>query len=424
MKIMTARREPAAVLVFAVLLLAAGVFVLAGIAQLAATQAVIGQNEWESLGRRVRLENSRAMARQFVLQRMFSTTITNVAFTNASGFGGFALSETTVTNGDYWTTLSTTNTNVNLKINPFTLMERGGFYRVVIPGTITDGVKDIPWNFQVRTRSPITAGYPVVQHKPASNSVLALAGTSPYIDMNEPEQIVGFHEMARMRISSVTNTNVIFGSNQDTNGYVGFFDVPIGIAAYGMFTNAVPQPLGAGLTQLQMVLDLGSADPNDLNQVLQYVVPTTSDYTDTNTMTTYTGLPVRAVKLIGSQVYGLKPLQVVVPVTQTNLQTLYLSGQNTDANRIRRPIYFNFQRSEASGGTLNVVATNATGRWCIGISATHGNISFNTTGIVVVGGVRTDGTVSGSPVLAREMDPGGLDYIADRMMWLEDYKTP
>lgn len=416
-----AKPEHAAVLVFAVLLLAAGVFVLAGIAQLAATQAVIGQNEWDALGRRVRLENSRAMARQFVLQRMFSTTITNVAFTNASGFGGFALSETTVTNGDYWTTLSTTNTNVNLKINPFTLMERGGFYRVVIPGTITDGVKDVPWNFQVRTRSPITAGYPVVQHKPASNNIASLVG-EPYIDMNESEQCVGFHEMARMRVSSVTNTNVIFGTNRDTNGYIGFLDVPIGIAAYGLFTNATPQPLGVGFTQLQMVLDLGSSDANDLNQVLQYVVPTTFDYTDTNTHTTYNGLPVCAVKLVGSQIYGLKPLQIVVSPAQTNLQTLYLSGRNTDV--VRRPVYFNFQRSGGSGATLNVVATNATGRWCIGISATHANIAFDTAGIVIVGGVRTDGTISGSPAFARELDPGGLDYIADRMMWLEDYKTP
>jgi hypothetical protein len=38
--------------------------------------------------------------------------------------------------------------------------------------------------------------------------------------------------------------------------------------------------------------------------------------------------------------------------------------------------------------------------------------------------VRTDGTISGNPSLEQERDPGGLDYIADRMMWLEDYKTP
>ena len=114
----------AAVLVFAVLLLAAGVFVLAGIAQLAATQALVGQNEWDALDRRVMSENSRAIGRQFMLARMFNSVVaTNTGYTNAA-LGGFSVSPVSETSmgGDYWTTLSTTNTNVNLKINPFTLM--------------------------------------------------------------------------------------------------------------------------------------------------------------------------------------------------------------------------------------------------------------------------------------------------------------
>jgi hypothetical protein len=418
------QHDTAAVLVFAVLLLAAGVFVLAGIAQLAATQAMVGQNEWEMLNRRIKLENSRALARQFMLSRMFNGVVsTNTGLTNAL-IGGFSVSPVSETNmsSDYWTTLSTTNTNVNLKINPFTLMERGGFYRVVVPGTIYDGVENIPWNFQVRTRSPIAAGYPIVQHLPSNTSSEILVA-APYVDMREAEQFVGFHEMARMRVSSVTNTNVIVGTNRDTTGYVGYLDVPLGIAA-GLFTNAVAEPLGGGFTQLQMVLDLGSEDGNDLSQALRYVVPATWDYTDTNTQTTYLALPVRAVKLIGSDAVGRKPLQIVVPPTQTNLQTLFLSGRNTDANRIRRPVYFNFQRAGATWGMLEVVESNASGRWCIGISATHADVAFDISSIVIVGGIRTDGTISGDLSLARELDPGGLDYVADRMMWLEDYKTP
>jgi hypothetical protein len=418
------QHDTAAVLVFAVLLLAAGVFVLAGIAQLAATQAMVGQNEWEMLNRRIKLENSRALARQFMLSRMFNGVVsTNTCLTNAL-IGGFSVSPVSETNmgSDYWTTLSTTNTNVNLKINPFTLMERGGFYRVVVPGTIYDGVENIPWNFQVRTRSPIAAGYPIVQHLPSNTSSEILVA-APYVDMREAEQFVGFHEMARMRVSSVTNTNVIVGTNRDTTGYVGYLDVPLGIAA-GLFTNAVAEPLGGGFTQLQMVLDLGSEDGNDLSQALRYVVPATWDYTDTNTQTTYPALPVRAVKLIGSDAVGRKPLQIVVPPTQTNLQTLFLSGRNTDANRIRRPVYFNFQRAGATWGMLEVVESNASGRWCIGISATHADVAFDISSIVIIGGIRTDGTISGDLSLARELDPGGLDYVADRMMWLEDYKTP
>lgn len=410
--------DAAAVLVFAVLILAAGVFVLAGIAQLAATQAVIGQNEWDALDRRIRLENSRALGRQFMLARMFNGVVgTNTGFTNTT-LGGFSVSPVSDTNmgSDYWTTLSTTNTNVNLKINPFTLMERGGFYRVVVPGTIYNGVENIPWNFQVRTRSPIAAGYPLTQHLPANNAVSGWL-QPPYIDMNDPEQFVGFHEMARMRVSSVTNTNT------DSTGYEGYLGVPIGVASWGLFTNSSFAPANASITALNLVVDLGASDPQDLSQVLLFRVDDNMDRANFSTNgTNFTGLPVTGLRLIGTEVYGLKPLQVVVPAGRTNMTNLFLQGRNPLVTG--RPVYVNYQRTNGSGARLNVIATNATGNWRVGISASQSSVSFSTPGIDIVGGIRTDGTILGSPALEQERDPGGLDYVADRMMWLEDYKTP
>ena len=412
------QRDSAAVLVFAVLLLAAGVFVLAGIAQLAATQAIVGQNEWDALDRRIMQENSRAMGRQFMLARMFNGVVgTNTGHTNAV-IGGFSVSPVSETNmgSDYWTTLSSTNTNVNLKINPFTLMERGGFYRVVVPGTIYDGVGDVPWNFQVRTRSPIAAGYPLTQHRPASNAISGFLNP-PYIDMNDPEQFVGFHEMARMRVSSVTNTNV------DPTGYEGYLGVPIGVASWGPFTNSSFVPANASITALHLVIDLGASDPQDLSQVLLFRVDENMDRAGfTTNGTNYVGLPVTGLRLIGTEVYGLKPLQVVIPASRTNLTTLFLQGRNPLVTG--REVYVNYQRTAGAGGNLGVIATNATGNWRVGISVANSAVSFSTAGIDIVGGIRTDGAITGSPVLEPELDPGGLDYVADRMMWLEDYKTP
>ena len=412
------QRDSAAVLVFAVLLLAAGVFVLAGIAQLAATQAIVGQNEWDALDRRIMQENSRAMGRQFMLARMFNGVVgTNASHTNAA-IGGFSVSPVSETNmgSDYWTTLSSTNTNVNLQINPFTLMERGGFYRVVVPGTIYDGVGDVPWNFQVRTRSPIAAGYPLTQHRPASNAISGFLDP-PYIDMNDSEQFVGFHEMARMRVSSVTNTNV------DPTGYEGYLGVPIGVASWGPFTNSSFVPANASITALHLVIDLGASDPQDLSQVLLFRVDESMDRAGfTTNGTNYVGLPVTGLRLIGTEVYGLKPLQVVIPASRTNLTTLFLQGRNPLVTG--REVYVNYQRTAGAGGNLGVIATNATGNWRVGISVANSAVSFSTAGIDIVGGIRTDGAITGSPVLEPELDPGGLDYVADRMMWLEDYKTP
>lgn len=407
-------REPGSVLIFAVLLLAVGAFVLAGIAQLAATQAVVGQDEWDALNRRVRMENSRSMGRQYVLQKMFSSVITNVSYTNAAGLGGFTLSEAPVT-GNYWTTISTTNTNVNLKINPFTLMERGGFYRVVIGGTVTDGVDDLSWNFQIRTRSPIAAGYTVIQHKPANYNVSSLANETPYIDMNELEQFIGFHEMARMRVSSVISTNA-----NETDGYVGYLGVPIGVAAYGFFAGEFTVPAADG-NGLQMVVDLGLPDPNEPTSVLLYEVPPQASYINTNTVPPTTNtLPVTAVKLVGTDQVDRKPLQVIIPASNTNVNQLVLSGNNhADWGR---PVYVNYQRAN-NNGALQVVTTNVTGSWRIGITALHSDINFDGA-VTIFGGIRTDGQILGNPSLRQELNPQGLDYIADRMMWLEDYKTP
>jgi hypothetical protein len=412
----------AAVLVFAVLLLAAGVFVLAGIAQLAATQALVGQNEWEGLNRRIKLENSRAMGRQFMLTRMFNGVVsTNTGYTNAT-LGGFSLSPVSETSAgsDYWTTLSTTNTNVNLKINPFTLMERGGFYRVVVPGTIYDGVENVPWNFQVRTRSPIAAGYPLTQHRPASNTVSGFLNP-PYIDMNDPEQFVGFHEMARMRVTSVTNTNI------DPTGYEGYLDVPAGVAAYGLYTNVQFVPENPAASGLWAVIALSNADPDDLSQVLVYTLENVAEYVTSGVTNNVpvTGLILQGT-VSGLEMFDLKPLQIRIPRTQTNLTTIVLEGRNPYVTG--RPVYINCQRP-ISRRLLNLSAADALGKWRLGLtvqfSPTNGVVSFaNTAGIQIVGGIRTDGVITGSPVLEQELDPGGLDYVADRMMWLEDYKTP
>jgi hypothetical protein len=146
----------------------------------------------------------------------------------------------------------------------------------------------------------------------------------------------------------------------------------------------------------------------------------TADYSTNGT--NYTGLRVTGLVLRGTEIYGLKPLQVVIPGSRTNLTAIFLEGRNPLVTG--RPVYVNFQRSPLTGGQLNVIATNASGNWRVGISASHSDVVFSTAVIDIGGGVRTEGIVAGNPTLERELDPGGLDYVADRMMWLEDYKTP
>ena len=429
------RREPGAVLVFAVLLLAAGVFVLTGIAQLAATQAIVSQDEWEALQRRNMLENSRAMARQFMLTRMFRGVVSNdVGYTNTN-LGGFSLLPGNAAGIiDYWTTPTEDDATLNLKINPFTPMERGGFYRVVVPGKLLDEVSsdrtnEVDWNFQVRTRSPIAAGYSFVQQLPASLSVAEVqqkAAGVPYIDMRTTQKFHGFPDTPLMPVSSVTNTN-----SGDTNGYVGFLGTPIvpGGSSYAQFAGYTYQsrvPGDANYTKLEVVLELTNESVGT-NGVELFQVPGTFDYTNAAGVV-FPNRPVERIILLGinGRVYGpdLKPLHIVADPSNTSTEIVSLQGDEND-----RLVYVNFEKAvyEPTGKKLTI-DSGSSGSWRIGITANRWDIVFDIGDVEIEGGLRTDrGWDSqgvGQASFAPEVNPLGLDYIADRMMWLEDYKTP
>ena len=232
-------RSAGAVLVFALLILVTAALVIGGLAQLAATQSLVGGREWEEAQQRVTLANSRAMARQFLLQSIFSNNVatgplTNPPNINFAGYtnGGFRLTNPVsiitepANNFDFWSAYLTTDSVTGLNINPFNVLERGGFYSATIRAELSDGTTDTDWtvwSFQVRTRNPIAAGYSFVRHSPVASfnrpTVAAdmLFSNPPGV----PPNFVGFYtNLPAMPLSSVTNTLT------DSNGYSGFFDVP------------------------------------------------------------------------------------------------------------------------------------------------------------------------------------------------------
>jgi hypothetical protein len=405
------------VMIFAVLLMTAGVFVLAAVVQLAATQGISGDEEWVALERRVTVSNSRALAREYMLSRIFRGPVpanegaSEVSMNNA--LGGFTIRPTSGEQTNYWAALSTTNTDVVLNINPFNLMERGGFYREVFEGELSQGEDTVDWSFALRTRSPVAAGYSFVQHRPADNPLASYA-TPPYIDMNEgSSQFYGFEGLPRMPMSSVTNTMTRVAG--DTNGYQGYLDVQEGAAVPGLFTNVTFTNRGVG--QLQVELDLFAVDPNVANPVLRYDVPSSGQFVDSAGVTN-TG-PVTKLVLKGSSSEMRKPLHVVVEPTNVNLDTLELTNSN-----IRR-VYFYRARSSNSGVRFFISSINAAS-WRLGITMSQCDVGFDLGNLEVKGGLRTDGDIlfqAGNVNFVPEEDPAGLDFIADRMMWLEDYRA-
>jgi hypothetical protein len=109
----------------------------------------------------------------------------------------------------------------------------------------------------------------------------------------------------------------------------------------------------------------------------------------------------------------------VAAAANTNLSLLVLSNSNV------RRVYFYRARESNAGGFFDVVSANA-GSWRLGLTMSQCDVQFEIGSLEITGGLRTDGNINfqaGSANFVPETDPGGLDFIADRMMWLEDYRA-
>lgn len=414
--------EMGSVMIFAVLLMTAGIFVLAAVLQLAATQGISGDAEWDAVQRRVTLGNSRAMARQYLMSRLFrvpqATNDWPVTFSNA--FGGFTNTPAAPPYENYWGEVNTTNTNIVLNINPFNLMERGGFYREVFVGNLFDGQPNnsVDWSFALRTRSPVAAGYSFAQQRPANNPLSSYANP-PYVNFDGTnEQFFGFYGLPRTPMSSVTNTD----GNADSNGYQGYLDVPPGFytnwIAFADVDFEVRQTNGSGMpTEYRVVLDLRATNTASVTNsgVWRYDVPALNDQ-----------VPVTELVLNGAGVFSEDvniPLHVVW--TNTNSVVNRILRLGTDQNY--RPVYF-YSASRYPNSVLDVSAIEG-GDWRLGITMAGCQIRFETGNLTISGGLRTDGIIDSYGASIPSFEPitdlvgGGLDAIADRMMWLEDYRA-
>jgi hypothetical protein len=130
-------------------------------------------------------------------------------------------------------------------------------------------------------------------------------------------------------------------------------------------------------------------------------------------------LPVTQITLLGSDDELRRPLHIVADTNQTALKILTLSGDNS------RRVYF-YRAKVANDGILFDLDSIGATSWRLGITMSQSDIQFYIGNVEITGGLRTDGSITfqgGSANFIPETDPGGLDFIADRMMWLEDYRA-
>jgi hypothetical protein len=427
-----ARQQHGAVLVFALLVLVVGATLLGGIAQLAVTQSIAGQGEWELVAKRIRLENSRSLARQYMLTQMWRGfgRVPNAALNNSAtgATGGFAITNVEPPFG-YWLSLQQ---NANDRINPFTLFERGGFQSAWVGANLRSGSGDaaadnVRWNFQVRTRSPIAAGFAFVNQRPTDNNGLDCLPTQR-INMLATNYASGFVNVPRIPVSSVTN---IAASNAAlTLADLGGLLLPKAEAPFGDVTSPPYSPgsvttnmlVGTNAASISLDLDdydyAPGGDPADSPRL--YEVPHLVDVIGggaTNYAVPVTQLVLRNSAGAGTS-SATSAVQIVIPDTQTSLTDVVLSGSNM------RETYL-YRRGSATPQLL-ITTTGGNPTFRIGMTLDcSANLAISGTPNIR-GGIRSGSLVTkstGDLTIIPETSPTWrLDAIADRMMWLEDQR--
>jgi len=385
-------RREGSLLVLALLVVLVGAVVLAGWAQLLATKAVFAESASSGQNRRIALENSRSIARGYLLANMISNAIpaTNIV----TSWGNITVSPATA----LWTSSGAVGTNDAAWKNPFSPMERWGYYSTV-SAVVSDGSQDHAWTFLIRTRSPVAAGYPLVLHKGSSRSGLGgiTYSNQPYIDYIDytgghgETNVSGFPGFPQIPMTSVTN------AYSSTNAYLGYFGAPVsgtpaGSPIIGVTTNSANGTI---------TLDLTTLDDGSTNSLVRYEVPAAA------------GNATIATLVIQGTATATDKAVHIVATNNTALTRVVLSGAN------QRRVYIN-----RSGAATMVLSTSGySSAWPIGITLSGTEMSVSPP-LTISGGIRTDSPLGGTVTLTPNSDPGALDAIGDRMMWLEDFRTP
>jgi len=391
-------------MIFALLVLVVGAIVLVGWVQLMVTKTTFGDASQSGIEQRVALANSRALARQYILQQIPSGEI--IATSVSVPWGGFVASSSF----NLWSSTNTTN------LSPFSPFERGGFNgtnQVVIRGisTIPNGtlVTNITTNrFVVRTRSPIAAGFPFVLQLLAANNGVVLPASYISYALPSGSQFVwtqtGFPQIP---VSSRIQ-------------YAGAFNAPIpsqypttNIPTFQGYTNA-------SATNLQIFINPGATT----NTFLTYIPPVSFNASSSG-LTNNSGnvifpsnVPVRQLRIVGST--RTNALHIIIPNTNTNLTNILLEGNNT------RPISVN-----RTGNTPLLLTrlgnANRNFEIAITLNGTPLTVASMSGNLRLRGGIRTTATITANASLIldpRTPSTDQLDYIADRMMWLENTRVP
>ncbi len=407
-------------MVFALLIILVGAVVLAGWVHLLATRAIFAEHATDGQRRKLARENGRQLAIQYVLERMPSGTIPTTSHTLADGWGGFAI---TGAANSVLSSMATPST-----VNPFSPGERWG-YGVEVGATVNDGETDYGWLFRVRSRSPLFSGYALTSQLPATgvSSLITVLDTSLLWSISAAyDYDTAWYQApgSRSALHSGGASLVGFpyvpmtsGNKPGYDSYAGYIDLdstPGGLNDVSDDTGTTEDGISVSEAGAERIITLDltkinlSSFPSASNALIRYQVDGSSG----------PGLSSVKIRIQGAPDSGLPPLFIVYqPSSTLDLTDITLLSNNS------RRVYLSVKK--ITGAALSIT-TLSTAAWRLSATIQNTGVIFATTGgLQITGGLRHDGNVSvsaGSVTIGEDTNPGGLEFMADRIAWLETYK--
>jgi hypothetical protein len=422
-------------MLFSLIVVTVGAIVLAGWATMMASRSLSADAAIDAQRRRIIKANGRALARQYLLSSLANgSTIdaTNFSATSLSPcegytnhWGGFTNAATVI---DILTT-TTANTNA---YNPFSPGERQGFQNT-ITGSVKTADETNSWSFRVRGRSPIYAGYPLVVQLNADtvSANVSVPSNSALLWTNSATM-----DFTSQSYQSSTNLPLLAGggSNLSPFPYAPLAsESPADALSYN--GTIATTPIAAGMS----VITDDSATVADgititSNATLQTVAldlgvkNLTSSGNATSILILYQVNAGAGVLPIALELTGGAAASAALPA----LHILYQEEAGTHALTSIKLIGDNSRRTYLSiiknspSASVNITST-ASQAWKGGMLFQNYSSTWSLGGtLTLTGGIRSDANLSvpaGSIVLRADTDPGGLEALADRMVWLEENQT-
>jgi hypothetical protein len=372
-------------LIFALVILAVTAMVLGG---LVFTMGALVRHTVESetaMSRRLELENSRALAVQFVRGMVLASNSTTGVTNTAVTVGGHYLGGLTLTNANG---LAWTNAGAPAGMNPFspagiTRVTSGGtsYYYPGFSGTLTgvlpSGTNLVDWIFEVRTRTP-TLGYDL-----ATYVVTATNGNV------SSEAAVG---ATNGTYYSGTLVNGAFPPDILTSGSTFYALSPSGTINVSGSSSTSEYMVSGGTVTLYL---------NGLNQARTFRITGTLKTLVFNYDGSFPHVPGYPLKVMA---VGLATSSTV-DLTKGSVRPVYLFYENSQPVTIRHTstprltmVFSGSQQATIDAGTIRGGLIRRGPGGSLGISG---------------------GTLS----ILRETDPGTLDEVALRRGWVESYRN-